>query len=438
MAIGYGGMRGCKPAGCKAAGHGPGGCKPGGHKPGRWFGRTARRAAALVAASALCALVAGCSASQGGTAAGAQGQVNVAVVTGACANQPVHSYGAVEEELERAVASNGYADVIVADTSIASELGGIAQVGSTTTNPTRRAQEEDAIASSLMATLEAAAADSPQTDVVRALRYAASGLAGLEGRNVVCLLHSGYATAGVVDLALTPEWLQADPSALAAELAEQLPDLSAIDVLYWYDLGYTAGAQQEPDQVALTALSDLWEAVLGQAGVGEVVFVDTQVADEENPSQFEVDPVELAVAARPEVPASNLLKTGGSIDLPESEVGFVPDTATFLDRAAAEERLAQVAAVLRDHPEVEIYVTGSCAGCPWDPGHGVALSTERARAVADVLVSMGVDETRITVEGVGDQSNERVTHVDDLAADGVTQTEDAQLNRRVVITRKDG
>lgn len=417
-----------------------------------------RTLAGLLAAGLLaCSLLGGCasgsSAAAGGTgsadgsgaaaggaadASGGAGPVNVAVVTGACANQPVHSYVAVQDELERAVRSNGFADVIVADTSVSSELGGIAQVGSTTTNPTRRAQEEDAIVASLEAACEAAVADSPQTDVVRALRYAASGLAGLEGERVVCLLHSGLSTAGVVDLAETPDWLRADPGELAASLAEQLPDLSAIDVVYWYDLGYVAGNQREPDQVAVTGLERMWEAILTQAGVGAVEFVDSQVADEENPSEYEVDPVELEFAARPEVETSALLESGGQVEIPESEVGFVPDTAAFLDEKAAQAYVAQVARVLLAHPEVSVYVTGSCAGCPWEPDRGVALSTQRAQAVADLLVSMGVDASRIVVEGVGDQGNERVQHVPDLAADGVTQTEDAQLNRRVVITRNDG
>lgn len=407
----------------------------------RTRGRRALAGTLLVAGALACALLGGCALAPGTAAQGQEepsGQVNVAVVTGACANQPVHSYAAVEGQLELAVQSNGYADVVVADTAISSELGGISQVGSTTTNPTRRAQEEDAIAASLLATCEAAAADSPQTDVLRALRYAASGLAGLEGRNVVCLLHSGLSTSGVVNLAETPEWLQADPSELAARLAEQLPDLGSVDVLYWYDIGYVAGDQQEPDQVAVTALKRLWEAVLTQAGVGAVEFVDTQVSDVENPSEYEVSTVALTYVARPEVAASSLLESGGQVEVPESEVGFVPDTATFLDEAAARAYVSEVAKILVANPGVGVYVTGSCAGCPWDPDHGVALSTRRAQAVADLLVSMGVDAARITVEGVGDQGNERVRHVPDLAEDGVTQTDDAQLNRRVVITRKDG
>ena len=127
---------------------------------------------------------------------------------------------------------------------------------------------------------------------------------------MVCLLHSGLSTAGVVDLAETPDWLRADPGELAASLAEQLPDLSAIDVVYWYDLGYVAGDQREPDQVAVTGLERMWEAILTQAGVGAVEFVDSQVADEENPSEYEVDPVELEFAARPEVETSTLLESG--------------------------------------------------------------------------------------------------------------------------------
>lgn len=426
------------------------------------FAPSLRRAPAILLVGALvCAALSGLSGcAVAGNGASAAGEVeNVAVVVGACANQPPHAVASVADELGRAVASNGYADVVVADTTPSSAIGGAAQVGSTTTNPTRRAQEEQAILSSLTSACEQATADSAETDVLKALRCAASGLAGHgnSGPNVACVLHSGLTTSGVLDLAAHPEWIYADPDELASALTDQLPDLSVLSLVRWYDLGYTAGDQAEPDQVTLERLKALWSAVLRQAGVGAVEFVDTQAASGENPSAFPVSTVDLRVAEAPRVEVQaqeeaqvleaeaapqaatvtldEVLSEDGTLDIPESEVGFVPDTADFLDEDAARAYLARLAQALTAQPDACVWLTGSCAGCPWDAGHGVELATRRARAVADLLVTLGVDPAQLQVEGVGDQSNERVQHVSDIAEDGVTQTDAAQQNRRVVVTR---
>lgn len=398
--------------------------------------------ASMLAAIAMFGCLTGC----GGRVTADTVQTNVAVVTGACANQPRHSYGALEEVLARAVETNGCADVVVADATPGSQIGGMGRVGSTANNPTRRAQEEAAIEESLMAACEEALADSSETDVLKALRFAASGLDGCDGESVVCVLHSGLTTAGVLNLASDPDWIYADPQTLASILAEQLPDLSAIDVVYWYDLGAVAGGQDEPDQVTLMYLADMWDAVLTQAGVGRVVFCSAQTSFEENPSEYAVSAVALQRAEKPTLPVDDWEVASAAeefieaiesapVDIPESSVAFVPDTAEFLDIDAARSELSAIATALRDHPEVSVWLTGSCAGCPWSADRGVSLSRRRAEAVADLLIEMGVSPEQLECEGVGDGSNERVQHVSDLASDG-TQTEAAQQNRRVVVTRR--
>ena len=49
-----------------------------------------------------------------------------------------------------------------------------------------------------------------------------------------------------------------------------------------------------------------------------------------------------------------------------------------------------------------------------------------------MLTDAGVGAERITVIGLGDQSNDLVKHVPDILADGTQDKDAAQQNRRVV------
>lgn len=67
--------------------------------------------------------------------------------------------------------------------------------------------------------------------------------------------------------------------------------------------------------------------------------------------------------------------------------------------AAAADRLAEV---LVAAPEASVRLVGHTADLPGPPVRAVALSRERAEAVAARLVAGGVDPARITVDGAGD------------------------------------
>jgi len=64
-------------------------------------------------------------------------------------------------------------------------------------------------------------------------------------------------------------------------------------------------------------------------------------------------------------------------------------------------RLDKIAALLRDHPQVQVYVDGhtDTAG---PAEYNMQLSKRRAQAVADYLAAKGVDPSRMTVRGFGE------------------------------------
>jgi outer membrane protein OmpA-like peptidoglycan-associated protein len=105
----------------------------------------------------------------------------------------------------------------------------------------------------------------------------------------------------------------------------------------------------------------------------------------------------------------------------------VPDSVLFaLDSArisrGAEAELAQIADAARGSPDAEIWIEGH-TDTSGTREHNWELSDTRARAVADCLVSLGVDPRRLHTKGLGESG---------LAVPTPDEVREA-ANRRVVI-----
>ena len=71
-------------------------------------------------------------------------------------------------------------------------------------------------------------------------------------------------------------------------------------------------------------------------------------------------------------------------------------------KAGGAQELARVADFLRNHPNRNILVEGHTDSTASD-SYNLALSQRRANAVEDMLISMGVEPTRIESRGYGEQ-----------------------------------
>ena len=116
--------------------------------------------------------------------------------------------------------------------------------------------------------------------------------------------------------------------------------------------------------------------------------------------------------------------------LPESVLPFVPDEAAFLDPEAARATALALAGQIVASGFTTVTVTG-CTASAATPEGRAALSTNRARAVADLLVAGGVPEGSVTVQGLGAECPGRVP---DLDAEGNLIEAAARANRVVKVT----
>ena len=117
---------------------------------------------------------------------------------------------------------------------------------------------------------------------------------------------------------------------------------------------------------------------------------------------------------------------GLMVTLPEA-VLFDFDQATL--RAAADDVLADVAALAAQYPGAAVQVAGHTDSLG-APTYNHALSERRAQAVADALIDLDVDAGRLLVAGYGESRPVAANQTPDGLDDPVGR----QANRRVEVT----
>lgn len=252
-----------------------------------------------------------------------------------------------------------------------------------------------------------------QADVLTALDLAASA-AGPNGNIIV--VDSGLQTVAPLEYQ-QPGLLTAPSSDVVTFLRQEhlIPDLSGRHVLL-SDFGYTASPQPALNLAQRANLIDQWEAIV-TAGGGCVT----------------VDPLPNTAAEIAGLPPVSIVTPAfnncGTFTLADAgSVGFVAGTATFRDPSAAEATLRQLAAKLKQVTE-HITLIGSTSS---EGGDAVnyPLSLDRAKAVEEVLVSLGIPASRITTAGDGAHWPGRVN---DIGPGGVILSAQAAQDNEVIV-----
>ena len=363
--------------------------------------------------------LAGC----GGDEATADPTGAAAFVVGARSNMPAPQLdGRAMGVLDRAVDNQSLAAIVVADGE-PSVLGTMSLAVEGATSQARKASQDDN-RQAVLDGIAAARADGEEADLLMGLELAARTLRSVETLpHEIAVIDSGLSTVAPLDFT-QPGLLEADPREVAESLSKQdaLPDLEGIEVVF-QGLGDTA-APQEPLSIAQrTNLIAIWRAVVETAG-GEVLLEERPLAEE-----TVVGLPDVSVVPVPAGPAC----VGATIELTGADVAFQPDSAEFVDAAAARAVLEPIAEQL-----VETSATATLTGTTADVGpiEGQrALGLSRAQAVLDELVALGVPGEALTAVGLG---SEFPGYVPDHHAAGDLLPGPAAANRKVIITLEEG
>ncbi len=308
----------------------------------------------------------------------------------------------------------------------------------------------------LISILKTAKPHSSEVDTLKAIRQGAQSLADKDSATtdkVLLVLDSGIATTGYMSFVSDNDdvdcgntgLLYAKPEDVvkALESEHAIPDLSGVDVV-WAFCGEAAMPQTPLNTDEKDRLQNIWRAVLEAGGAASVKFsndftscVPYEGLPEVSVIETEGEKIKIEGSHKPEetvirIGADDGIGDGTGPDgvLDRSKVSFVGDKDIFLDKEKARECIAEVAELLEAMPDNRIYIVGTTA-----TGHNAAefckdLSERRARAVANVLIDMGIDEDRLIPVGLG---YEDYWHVEDLDESGHQIEDLAAQNRKVMI-----
>lgn len=240
------------------------------------------------------------------------------------------------------------------------------------------------------------------------------------------ILDSGLCTTGYLNFTEGLLNVKTDDIVAAIKDKKALPDLSGVSV-YWAFCGETGQPQEPLSKEQQKKLQEIWQAILLKANAEKVVFTNdftSAVAYAGLPevSLVDVDKEWIDVEIEEELP---IIETSF---LDTYEVPFLGDSAEFADQETAEQSISEVAKLLLSYPGNRIYIVGTTAS--GRVGFCEELSEDRALAVKELLISMGVPERQLISVGMG---FENPWHVEDLDAKGKLVEEAASKNRRVWI-----
>lgn len=269
--------------------------------------------------------------------------------------------------------------------------------------------------------LAASVATTPEADTLGAIGVAADQVRGSTSPTVV-VIDSGLATTGALPFqngVLSPGTdIQATAQSLKA--ARLLPDLQGMTV-HWVGMGDTTAPQGALDQAARARLEELWRSVVETAG-GTLTTDSRDAVTTTAPEQLPaVTPVNVAATS---VSAARI-----SVTLPETQLAFVGDEATFLHPDQASATIAELAHSLTGSGVSRVTVTG-CTATAGTPESRATLSQARAEAVRTELQAH-LGGVPVTARGLG---AECPGHVPDVGPDGRLTEPQAQQNRVTVVT----
>jgi hypothetical protein len=381
-----------------------------------------RGAALLAAAGVLAATLTGCGSDGDAAGAGAVEEPNgaLAIVVGAHANTPPPALtGTAARARDLAVSQGSAFSLVVADGApFVAESGPLRVTGDTAEEQQQeradnRQRVDDAVAS--------ARAQTPETDLLTALRVAAESIQDIPGPHSIVVVDSGLSTAGALDFR-NPDVLDAVPSELADALGlkNQLPPVTGMTVDF-VGLGNTAAPQEPLDAIRRVQLQGIWKTVTETAGASRV---EVESAPEGDPPAADLPPVTpISVPLGYSCVGDVMTITGGRL-------AYWPYTSSFMDPALAESILRPIGAQVRDRM-LTVLFEGTAADVR-DTPEQLMLSYLQPQAIADMwLEKEDVPIQLLTVVGLGSDFEGRRPEVD---ATGAFDPIAAEANRKITMT----
>lgn len=160
----------------------------------------------------------------------------------------------------------------------------------------------------------------------------------------------------------------------------------------WYGIGQTVGNQPELKEWK-KSVENTYEAIFEYFDIVYKFYsIKVSANDKSVPTEYKVNITLLPI-----------IEENYKLSLNERYLTFYPDTAELKNKKEVEQLLTGVAEKLNTNKEVKIKLTGYQTVC----AKTKTLSIERAEAIKDILVNLGIDANRITTDGVAGPPDNR-------------------------------
>lgn len=266
----------------------------------------------------------------------------------------------------------------------------------------------------------------PECDILKAINISADNLADRGGVKSLVIMDSGLSTTGLLDFrSADVASLKIDEIIGALQSKKAIPNLEGVDVS-WYGMGQTTDPQIEPSSEYKYVLEELWTAILKEAGAKSVHIARESLEDVElDRSDFpKVSPVDCKLEE------SIIASLDEPMVFGQEKIKFKSDSAELLtNKKDVEARLKPIVDFMNENSQEKILLAGTTAKYGSQKSCE-DLSLKRCETIKTILVSMGIEETRIRLLGLG---YENPFYQNDLKSDGSQDEVLAVKNRTVIV-----
>ena len=342
----------------------------------------------------------------------------------------------IRDNISESVSTYGYISIIAVDGEPNIVAKGNCDINAQykKADPQKLAADATARTLTILESLDAIYADSPEVDTLEAIRLAVSSLNEAPTNSVkkIVILDSGVCTTGLCDFHNNIMSADAVAVADALEELEAIPNLQGIHVTWLY-LGEVEEPQESLSPKQINKLKSIWKEIIERGG-GTFEYVDVPANEEKQSADLpSVTPVdvekEVPISFDPKALSEDVNLFEEPQFLREEQVCFVPDSDTLVDPDGAQKILEPIAEYMLKHPDFRLLLVGTTAG-DGAGDYSISLSNSRATRIKQVLVEKGVEEGRIDTLGMGGTDPWHIYNVG-------TSGELAKQNRKCVLLDAD-
>lgn len=372
--------------------------------------------------------------------ASASDPTHIVVVYGNHNNAPTPDLSVIEDQFLDAASTYGSITVVEDDGSpyiAVRETASKPAANISSTNRERKAKRFIAEVSEKIQT--EAIPKTAEVNTIKAIQIGARELSDKSGKKILIIMDSCVSTTGALDLTQGYlENLNVDETISMLDSNKEIPDFSNVDEIVPYGIGDVSSPQKELGNVARSNLISLWEGIFAAGGC-EASTCSTVFSAEESDITAEMPSVS-TISVKENIgnqqydgeTSSEPLSFSDSdiIEIPESKVAFIPDTADFQDVDSSKATLEPLAKTLKSEDEDAKCVLIGMTATSGEENSAKTLSRQRAEAVASVLRELGVPDGNLQCIGTGYDSTP--FHVQDVDENGNLDESLAVRNRCVL------